>query len=131
MVGSVVITQYAGQPAADAFRRRLQNLDIKCYLHYIIEGYPADVERIVSDEGYGALTKNTFKHCAKHRKNFHITVIVHCSDSECYLHYIIEGYPADVERIVSDEGYGRNDYIETARPLVVVTAPGEALPSRK
>lgn len=71
MVGSVVITQYAGQPAADAFRRRLQNLNIKCYLHYIIEGYPADIEHIVSDEGYG-----------------------------------------------------RNDYIETARPLVVVTAPG-------
>ncbi|MGN0507560.1 MAG: DUF1846 domain-containing protein [Lachnospiraceae bacterium] len=71
MVGSVVITQYAGQPAADLFRKRLENLHIKCYTHYIIEGYPANVERIVSDEGYG-----------------------------------------------------KNDYIETTRPLVVVTAPG-------
>ena len=41
-----------------------------------------------------------------------------------YRHYSIPGYPSDVETIVSDEGYGRNDYIETTRPLVVVTAPG-------
>ena len=41
-----------------------------------------------------------------------------------YRHYKIEGYPANVSRIVSDEGLGRNDYIETTRPLVVVTAPG-------
>jgi len=39
-------------------------------------------------------------------------------------HYPIAGYPHNVELIVSDEGYGRNDYIETSRPLVVVTAPG-------
>ena len=41
-----------------------------------------------------------------------------------YLHYLIEGYPYDVQHIVSDEGYGKNDYIKTTRPLVVVTAPG-------
>ena len=41
-----------------------------------------------------------------------------------YLHYIIEGYPSNVPLIVSDEGYGKNDYIETTRPLIVVTAPG-------
>ena len=41
-----------------------------------------------------------------------------------YRHYPIEGYPANIPLIVSDEGYGRNDYIETSRPLVVVTAPG-------
>ena len=41
-----------------------------------------------------------------------------------YHHYIIEGYPLDVEHIVSDDGFGKNDYIETTRPLVVVTAPG-------
>ena len=70
-VGSVVITQYAGQPAADLFRKKLETLGIRCYVHYIIEGYPANVEKIVSPEGYG-----------------------------------------------------RNDYIETSRPLVVVTAPG-------
>ena len=41
-----------------------------------------------------------------------------------YRHYMIEGYPSNIPLIVSDEGYGKNDYIETTRPLVVVTAPG-------
>ena len=41
-----------------------------------------------------------------------------------YRHYPIAGYPIDVQHIVSDEGFGRNDYIETTRPLVLVTAPG-------
>ena len=71
LVGSVVITQYAGQPAADAFRRRMEHLGVRTYLHYPIAGYP------------------------------HNTGL-----------------------IVSDGGYGKNDYIETSRPLVVVTAPG-------
>ena len=71
LVGAVVVTQYAGQPAADAFRNRMENLGVRTYLHYPIPGYP-------------------------HNTGF----------------------------IVSDEGYGKNDYIETSRPLVVVTAPG-------
>ena len=70
-VGGVVITQYAGQVAADVFRRRLEHLGIKVYVHYPIEGYPHNIARIVSAEGYG-----------------------------------------------------KNDFIETTRPLVVVTAPG-------
>ena len=70
-VAGVVITQYAGQPAADVFRRRLSELGIVCKLHYPIEGYPHDVDLIVSDEGYG-----------------------------------------------------KNEFVETSRPLVVVTAPG-------
>ena len=41
-----------------------------------------------------------------------------------YRHYAIEGYPTNVPHIVSDEGFGKNDYIETQRPLVVITAPG-------
>ena len=41
-----------------------------------------------------------------------------------YRHYSIEGYPSNVSLIVSDEGYGKNDYIETTRPVVIVTAPG-------
>ncbi|MBQ7347937.1 MAG: DUF1846 domain-containing protein [Clostridia bacterium] len=41
-----------------------------------------------------------------------------------YRHYSIPGYPSDIDYIVSDEGYGKNDYIETSRSLVVVTAPG-------
>ena len=71
LVGSVVMTRYQAQPAADAFCKRLDTLGIRVYHHYSIDGYPSDVERIVSDEGFG-----------------------------------------------------RNEYIETSRSLVVVTAPG-------
>lgn len=70
-VGGVVISQYTQQPAADAFIKRLKNLGVKVYRHYPIDGYPTNVRKIVSDEGYG-----------------------------------------------------KNDYIETTKPLVVVTAPG-------
>lgn len=70
-VGSVVITHYNGQHAADAFRQRLTRLGI-----------------------------------------------------ESYYHYLIDGYPHNVELIASDEGFGKNDYVETERPLVIVTAPG-------
>ena len=41
-----------------------------------------------------------------------------------YRHYAIEGYPSNIAHIVSDDGYGRNDFVETTRELVVVTAPG-------
>ena len=41
-----------------------------------------------------------------------------------YRHYPISGYPSNIPHIVSEEGYGRNDYIKTSRPLIVVTAPG-------
>ncbi len=70
-VNSVVITQYEGQPAADAFVRKLDARGVKNYIHRPIEGYPSNVDHIVSDEGYGA-----------------------------------------------------NPYIVTTKPLVVVTAPG-------
>ncbi len=43
---------------------------------------------------------------------------------QTYLHYPIEGYPTNIEKIVSEEGYGLNDYVPTTRPLVVITAPG-------
>ncbi|MBQ2757762.1 MAG: DUF1846 family protein, partial [Clostridia bacterium] len=52
-VGCVVLTRYTGQPAAMAFGKRLETLGVKVYHHYSIPGYPSDVERIVSDEGYG------------------------------------------------------------------------------
>ena len=71
MVGSVVITHRGGQPAAVAFKQRLERLGIRTYCHYLIEGYPHNVELIASDEGFG-----------------------------------------------------KNDYVETERPLVIVTAPG-------
>lgn len=70
-VGSVVVTQYAGQQAADDFRDRLQELGVRVYRHYRIAGYPNNIPLILSEEGYG-----------------------------------------------------RNDYIETTKPLVVITAPG-------
>ena len=70
-VGSVVLTQFAGQPSAIAYEKKLEALGLKVYRHYPIEGYPSNISLIVSDEGYG-----------------------------------------------------RNDYIETTRSLVVVTAPG-------
>ena len=41
-----------------------------------------------------------------------------------YCHYLIEGYPHNVALIASDEGFGKNDYVETSRPLVIITAPG-------
>ena len=41
-----------------------------------------------------------------------------------YTHYRIEGYPTNIPLIVSDEGFGKNEYIETSRPLVIITAPG-------
>lgn len=70
-VGSVVVTQYAGQSAADTFRAKLEKLGVKVYRHYVIPGYPNNIPLILSEEGYG-----------------------------------------------------KNDYIETTRPLVVITAPG-------
>ena len=70
-VGSVVMTRYTGQPSADLFKRKLESLGIPVYKHYSIEGYPSNIKKIVSDEGYGA-----------------------------------------------------NEYIKTQRELVVVTAPG-------
>lgn len=70
-VGSVVLTQYEGQAAADNFQKRLETLGIKTYKHYIIAGYPSNLQVILSDKGYG-----------------------------------------------------KNEYIETSRQLVVVTAPG-------
>ena len=70
-VGSVVVNMYQPQPAVDGFIKRLQNLGIAVYKHYAIQGYPSDVQKIVSEEGYG-----------------------------------------------------RNEYIPTSRRLVVVTAPG-------
>ncbi len=52
-VGSVVLTRYQGQPAAEAFKKRLEALGVKVYRHYPMEGYPANLAKIGSDEGYG------------------------------------------------------------------------------
>ena len=52
-VGSVVLTQYRNQPVADSFKKRLEELGIKVYRHFPIDGYPSNVELIVSEHGYG------------------------------------------------------------------------------
>ncbi|MCM1022081.1 MAG: DUF1846 domain-containing protein [Muribaculum sp.] len=49
---------------------------------------------------------------------------LHRMNIKTYCHYTIEGYPTNVDLIDSDQGFGKNDYIETTRPLVIVTAPG-------
>ena len=48
-VGSVVLTQYTGQSAADSFCHRLESLGIRVFRHYVIEGYPSNIETIVSE----------------------------------------------------------------------------------
>lgn len=53
-VAAVVITRWEGQPAAKAFRTKLENRGVPVYAHEPTKGYPTDVDRIVSDEGYGA-----------------------------------------------------------------------------
>jgi len=53
-VRAVVITRYDEQPAAKAFKNRLENREIKVYTHRFTRGYPTDVDTIVSEEGYGA-----------------------------------------------------------------------------
>ncbi len=53
-VSAVVITRWEGQPAAKAFKTKLENRGINVYVHQPTKGYPTDVDRIVSDEGYGA-----------------------------------------------------------------------------
>jgi len=53
-VTAVVITRYADQPAARIFKNKLERRDVRVYTHRAIPGYPTDIDRIVSDEGYGA-----------------------------------------------------------------------------
>lgn len=45
-------------------------------------------------------------------------------DIKVYHHFVIPGYPTDINTVISPDGYGKNDYIETTRPLIIVTAPG-------
>ena len=52
-VGSVVLTRFSGQPAAEIFQAQLEDLGLRVYRHYPIEGYPYDIPLIVSEEGYG------------------------------------------------------------------------------
>jgi len=68
---AVVITRFAGQPSASIFKNKLEHNNIKVYFHYPIQGYPANIDKVVSEEGFG-----------------------------------------------------KNEYIETRNPIVIVTGPG-------
>jgi uncharacterized protein (UPF0371 family) len=61
-VTAVVITRYAGQPSAKAFKNKLERRGVKVYTHSFTKGYPTDVDLIVSDEGYGS---NEYIHTTK------------------------------------------------------------------
>ena len=61
---------------------------------------------------------------AEHHAVAHFQKRLESLGVKVYHHYTISGYPNNVSQIVSDEGFGKNDYIETSRPLVVITAPG-------
>lgn len=54
VINNVVITLYKGQPSADKFRKKLERMNIKAYVHTYTKGYPTDIDTIVSDDGYGA-----------------------------------------------------------------------------
>ena len=89
--------------------------------------YDADVLRLIDEfRSYGlyvgsvVITQVTDEH--RQARNFKRKL--ERLGLKVYRHYPIKGYPNDVALIVSDNGYGRNDYIETSRDLVVVTAPG-------
>ena len=88
--------------------------------------YDADVLRLIDAfqesglyVGSVVVTQDTGQNAAKLFKNHLIKLGV-----KVYTHYVIEGYPSNIPLIVSDEGFGKNDYIETTKPLVVITAPG-------
>ena len=53
-ISAILITQYSGQTAADTFRKRLEQIGERVYIHTLTKGYPSDVNVIVSEEGYGA-----------------------------------------------------------------------------
>ena len=88
--------------------------------------YDADVRRLMDEfESRGlyvgsiVITQYTGQEAARIFKEH-----LEKSGIRVYLHYRIEGYPSNIPLIISEEGFGRNDYVETTRPLVVVTAPG-------
>ncbi len=88
--------------------------------------YDADVLRLIDtfrsmDLYVGSVVLTRYNGQASANAFFkHLTAL----GIRCYRHYPIAGYPSDVQHIVSDEGLGKNDYIETSRSLVVITAPG-------
>jgi len=88
--------------------------------------YDVDVLRLIEEfekkglyVGSVVITQFTGQQSAEHFK-FRLEK----AGRKVYYHYVIPGYPANIPLIVSEDGFGKNDYIETTRPLVVITAPG-------
>ena len=88
--------------------------------------YDVDVLRLIAEfEQRGLLVSSVFiTHLSGQSGAGQFKPRLEKKNIRVYIHYIIEGYPSNVPLIVSPEGYGHNDYIETTKPLVVVTAPG-------
>ncbi len=88
--------------------------------------YDEDVQRLINVfEGRGLYVGSVvLTHYAGQMRAVEFKEKLEKKNVKVYLHYTIEGYPSNIPLIVSDEGFGKNEYIETTRPLVVVTAPG-------
>ena len=88
--------------------------------------YGMDVFRLIDDLRSYNLTVNSvvITRYEEHPATSSFIYKLNNRGIKTYTHRAIEGYPSDVDAIVSDEGYGKNPYIETTRPLVVVTGPG-------
>ena len=118
-VGSVVITQYAGQPAADAFIKRLTALGVRSYRHYPIAGYPSDVAHIVSDDGKYYMYYGGWGHCNMVRLSDDLLSIVPFDDGTTYREVTPKNYvegPFMLKRkgkyyfMWSEGGWGGPDY---------------------
>ncbi|MHB8095949.1 MAG: DUF1846 domain-containing protein [Candidatus Aminicenantales bacterium] len=77
-----------------------------------LRGYGIDIRAVVITRFENQPSARVFKNKLERR------------DVKVYTHRFTKGYPTDVDTIVSDEGYGANEYIETHKPLVIVTGPG-------
>ena len=116
---------------------------LKDYAEIVISVYAKDIEqgRVRGDFGitYDLATLKLIDDLRSWKLNVRAMVITRFNNEpavikfkrrleklglKVYKHLRIEGYPHDVEKIVSAEGYGRNDYIETEKPVVIVAAPG-------
>ncbi len=88
--------------------------------------YDEDVQRLMGEfESRGLYVGSVvLTHYAGQMRAVEFKKKLEKKNVKVYLHYAIEGYPSNIPLIVSEDGFGKNDYIETTRPLVVITAPG-------
>ncbi len=88
--------------------------------------YDEDVQRLIASfESHGLYVGSVvLTHYAGQMRAAEFKEKLEKKKVKVYLHYTIEGYPSNIPLIVSEDGFGKNEYIETTRPLVVITAPG-------